>query len=58
MTDVVAPTNEQVETLMQHVFALVRACPVGRVTTYSWIGKALGYPRGARMIGWIMNEAT
>lgn len=58
MTDVVAPTNEQVETLMQHVFALVRACPVGNVTTYSWIGKVLGYPRGARMIGWIMNEAT
>ena len=43
---------------MQHVFALVKACPLGRVTTYSWIGKALGYPRGARMIGWIMNEAT
>jgi methylated-DNA-protein-cysteine methyltransferase-like protein len=27
------------------------------VTTYGWIGKALGYPRGARMIGWIMNES-
>lgn len=43
-------------TLIAHVFALVRACPPGRVTTYGWIGKALGYPRGARMIGWIMNE--
>lgn len=43
-------------TLITHVFALVRACPAGRVTTYGWIGKALGYPRGARMIGWIMNE--
>ena len=41
---------------MARVFALVRACPPGRVTTYGWIGKALGYPRGARMIGWIMNE--
>ena len=50
------PTREQIITLMQHVFALVRACPAGRVTTYSWLGKALGYPRGARMIGWIMNE--
>ncbi len=58
MTDTIAPTSEQVGTLMQHVFALVRACPVGRVTTYSWIGKALGYPRGARMIGWIMNEVS
>lgn len=50
------PTREQITTLMQQVFALVRACPAGRVTTYGWLGKALGYPRGARMIGWIMNE--
>lgn len=50
------PTREQITTLMQHTFALVRACPAGRVTTYGWLGKALGYPRGARMIGWIMNE--
>ncbi len=27
------------------------------VTIHGWIGKALGYPRGARMIGWIMNES-
>ena len=43
--------------LMAKVYALVRACPVGRVTTYGAIGAALGYPRGARMIGWIMNES-
>jgi methylated-DNA-protein-cysteine methyltransferase-like protein len=41
---------------MAQVYALVRACPTGRVTTYGAIGGALGYPRGARMIGWIMNE--
>lgn len=51
------PTQKQVAALMARVFALVQACPAGRVTTYSWIGKALGYPRGARMIGWMMNEA-
>src|SRR5438270_12577615 len=51
------PTREQITTLMQQVFALVKACPAGRVTTYGWLGKALGYPRGARMIGWIMNES-
>lgn len=51
------PTREEIATLMTHVFALVRACPSGRVTTYASIGKALGYPRGARMIGWIMNES-
>ncbi len=57
MSDATTPFREQVTTLMSHVFALVKACPSGRVTTYSAIGKALGYPRGARMIGWIMNES-
>ena len=56
MSNETSPTNEQVETLMARVFALVRACPVGRVTTYGWLAKAVGYPRGARMIGWFMNE--
>ncbi len=50
-------SSEQAATLMERVFALVRACPVGRVTTYSWLGKAVGYPRGARMVGWFMNES-
>src|SRR5947209_16688296 len=50
-------TRAQLTTLMTQVYALVRACPQGHVTTYGWIGKALGYPRGARMIGWIMNES-
>ena len=50
-------TSEQVTTLASRVFALVQACPVGRVTTYGWLAKAVGYPRGARMVGWIMNES-
>jgi methylated-DNA-protein-cysteine methyltransferase-like protein len=50
--------QEQTSHLMAQTFALVRACPQGRVTTYGWIGRALGYPRGARMIGWFMNEAS
>lgn len=54
--DVVQPTREQISDLMARTFALVRACPAGRVTTYGWLGKALGYPRGARMIGFIMHE--
>src|SRR5258708_21004189 len=56
MSDETSPTSEQTAKVMEQVFELGRACPVGRVTTYGWIGKALGYPRGARMIGWIMNE--
>jgi methylated-DNA-protein-cysteine methyltransferase-like protein len=58
MSDETSPTNEKAGTLKAQVFALVRACPAGKVTTYGWIGKALGYPRGARMIGWIMNESA
>ena len=42
--------------LAAQVYALVRACPPGRVTTYGWIGAAMGYPRGARMVGWFMNK--
>ena len=57
MSNETSPSNEQADTLAAQVFALVRACPAGRVTTYGWIGKALGYPRGARMIVWIMNES-
>src|SRR6516164_10387747 len=51
-----SPTSGQVATLSARVCALVRACPVGRVTTYGALAKAVGYPRGARMVGWIMNE--
>ncbi len=53
-----SPTQEQVATLMVQIFSLVQACPAGHVTTYGWLAKAVGYPRGARMAGWIMNEAT
>jgi methylated-DNA-protein-cysteine methyltransferase related protein len=57
MSNETSPTSEQAATLMARVFALVRACPVGRVTTYGWLAKTVGYPRGARMVGWIMNES-
>ena len=57
MSNEPSPTSEQVTTLASRVFALVRACPPGRVTTYGWLAKAVGYPRGARMVGWIMNES-
>jgi methylated-DNA-protein-cysteine methyltransferase-like protein len=55
MDDETSSTTEQVESLMGRVFALVLACPAGRVTTYGWLAKAVGYPRGARMVGWFMN---
>ncbi len=51
-------THEEADLLVTRTFALVRACPAGRVTTYSWLARAIGYPRGARMLGWIMNESS
>ena len=57
MSNDATPFQEQVASLMARVYAMVRACPVGRVTTYGWLAKTVGYPRGARMIGWIMNES-
>lgn len=57
MPDETSPTSTAIASLMAQTYALVQACPAGRVTTYGWIGKALGYPRGARMIGWFMNES-
>ena len=57
MPDETHPTQKQAATLMAQTYALVQACPAGRVTTYGWLGKALAYPRGACMVGWIMNEA-
>lgn len=53
-----SPIADQATTIAARVYALVRACPAGRVTTYGWLAKAVGYPRGARMVGWIMNEAA
>ena len=57
MSNDATPFQEQVASLMARVYAMVRACPVGRVTTYGWLAKTVGYPRGARMVGWIMNES-
>jgi len=57
MSEERSPMHEQVATLKARVYALVRACPAGRVTTYGWLAKTVGYPRGARMAGWFMNES-
>jgi methylated-DNA-protein-cysteine methyltransferase-like protein len=48
-------SQEEAAALSAKVYVLVRACPSGRVTTYGWLSAAIGYPRGARMVGWIMN---
>ena len=58
MSNETSPIHDQIATLKAQVFALVKACPVGRVTTYGWLAKAVGYRRGARMVGWMMNESA
>src|SRR6266568_6339353 len=57
MSNDATPFQEQVASLKARVFALVRACPGGRVTTYGWLAKTVGYPHGARMVGWFMYES-
>jgi methylated-DNA-protein-cysteine methyltransferase related protein len=42
MPNETSPSHEQVAALKAQVFALVKACPAGRVTTYGWIGQILG----------------
>jgi methylated-DNA-protein-cysteine methyltransferase-like protein len=39
------------------VFRIVSRIPRGRVTTYGDIARALGRPRGARQVGWILYAA-
>ena len=42
----------------QRVFAVVARIPVGRVTTYGWIARALGAPRSARIVGWALHSGV
>jgi methylated-DNA-protein-cysteine methyltransferase-like protein len=37
------------------VHALVRRIPPGKVATYGWIARWLGWERGARTVGWAMR---
>ena len=41
----------------KRVYDIVAGIPEGKVTTYGGIGKMLGYPRGAKVVGWAMRSA-
>lgn len=41
---------------VQNIYAIVRLVPVGRVTTYGAIAKALERAHHSRMVGWAMNR--
>ena len=40
------------------VYALVRRIPEGRVATYGQIARWLGWPRGARTVGWALRALS
>ncbi|HEY6285213.1 MAG TPA: hypothetical protein VIX20_06085 [Ktedonobacteraceae bacterium] len=42
MSNETSPTHEQVATLKARVYALVKACPTSRVTTYGLIATPPG----------------
>ncbi len=42
----------------QDVIDVVLQIPKGRVTSYGAIAKFLGHTRGARMVGWVMNNCV
>lgn len=47
----------QRSSFFQDVYEVVMLIPPGRVTSYGAIGKYLGMPSSARMVGWAMNAA-
>ncbi len=46
---------EHAFTFSERVYGIVLAIPVGRVTTYGLIARAMGSPRSARIVGWTLR---
>jgi methylated-DNA-protein-cysteine methyltransferase-like protein len=45
------------DNFFEKVYHVARQIPLGKVTSYGAIAKALGTARSARMVGWAMNAA-
>ena len=45
------------ESFERDVYAVVRAVPTGRVTTYGAIANAMGSARASRRVGWVLNKS-
>lgn len=45
------------DNFFERVYAVARQIPVGRVTTYGAIAKAIGAAKSARMVGYAMNAS-
>ncbi|HNT76778.1 MAG TPA: MGMT family protein [Anaerolineae bacterium] len=46
------PTN------FDRIYALIRRIPIGKVASYGQIARWLGWPRGARTVGWALRALT
>ncbi len=46
------PTN------FDRIYALIRRIPAGKVASYGQIARWLGWPRGARTVGWALRALT
>lgn len=42
--------------IYEKIFDIVRQIPLGKVTTYGHIAKAIGIKMSARMVGWALNS--
>ncbi|MBN2004594.1 MAG: MGMT family protein [Anaerolineae bacterium] len=42
----------------ERIYALIRRIPAGKVATYGQIARWLGWPRGARTVGWALRALT
>jgi len=47
--------NSKIENQFERVYALVREIPRGKVASYGQIARWLGWPRGARTVGWALR---
>ncbi len=48
--------SEKNKGFFKRVYDIVAMVPEGKVATYGGIGKILGYPRGAKIVGWAMRS--
>lgn len=49
--------SEKDKGFFEKVYDIVAGIPEGKVATYGGIGRMLGYPRGAKVVGWAMRSA-
>lgn len=52
-----AETAAERQRFVNLVYETVLKIPPGRVTTYGRIARAVGTPRSARMVGWVLHNA-